>query len=188
MESILTPKDREDFYIRLYFNTKDFERAGLKRAYLDFNRTLKIPENTSAEQRDEKKKKTKDFLRNELLILIKSDISSQEDFDEKHRDICARLIEQWDELTYGQAQKWINMTLKYWLLFGNERISEIEKNAKYFHLPVDSIVQKAFFSKSLPAWSKISSYEDYFWYQKIFREQNPNKIPIVEEFRAFNSN
>jgi len=34
------------------------------------------------------------------------------------------------------------MSLKYWLLFGGDKIANIEKNAKYFHIPIDSIIKE----------------------------------------------
>lgn len=42
---MLTEKQKEEFYIKIYFNKnqdEDFLTTGLKRAYRDFNRTLKI--------------------------------------------------------------------------------------------------------------------------------------------------
>jgi hypothetical protein len=187
MKSILTEQERENFLIRLYFKTdKDFEIAGIKRAYLDFSRTLVLPENCKTEERNAKRAKTELFLRTKLIELIKSSNLTQNEFDKLHKKMCSELISEWNELTFGQAQKWINMSLKYWLLFGESKIPKIEINSKFFHIPIDSIIQERFFNKNLPAWSKIKTYEEYFWYQQDFRERNIGKIPILEEFREFN--
>jgi hypothetical protein len=187
MKSILTEQERENFLIRLYFKTdKDFEIAGIKRAYLDFSRTLVLPENCKTEERSAKRAKTELFLRTKLIELIKSSNLTQNEFDKLHKKMCSELISEWNELTFGQAQKWINMSLKYWLLFGESKIPKIEINSKFFHIPIDSIIQERFFNKNLPAWSKIKTYEEYFWYQQDFRERNIGKIPILEEFREFN--
>ena len=184
---MLTENERESFLIRLYFKTdKNFEDAGIKRAYLDFSRTLEIPENSSKEERDILRKNTQVFLKTELYNLISTEIKSQADFDQKHKQICEKLLNHWNELSFGQSQKWVNMSLKYWLLFGENRIRNIEKNAMFFHIPIDSIIQERFFQKGLAAWSKIDTYEKYFWYQEDFRKRNLNKIPILEEFREFN--
>lgn len=79
------------------------------------------------------------------------------------------------------------MTLKYWLLFGDNRISNIEKNAIYFHIPIDSFVQKDMFGETKPKpWSKINSYTEYMRYQQKHREKNIKTPPIIYEFEFFN--
>lgn len=187
MKSILTERERENFLIRLYFKTdNNFEIAGIKRAFLDFSRTLVLPENCKTEERKSKRYKTELFLKSKLKELINKSIKNQTEFDQLHQELCENLISEWNELKIGQSQKWINMSLKYWLLFGENRIPNIELNSKFFHIPIDSIIQERFFSKNLPAWSKIETYQDYFWYQQDFRKRNIGKIPILEEFREFN--
>lgn len=124
--------------------------------------------------------------------LISLDIKKQEEFDEKHRELCEKLKKEWDELSYGQIQKWINMSLKYWLLFGGDKIANIEKNAKYFHIPIDSIIKEIAFGEKrnqadYKSWSKIENYDEYFEYQDIFRENNKKVEPIVKEFELFNN-
>jgi len=188
MNSQLTNKLKEDFYITLYFNTsKGFENAGLKRAYLDFNRTLRIKDKNQ-ENRNLIQSETQEFLKNELLILIDKAIQSQIEFDKEHKLLCNNLIEQWSELSFGQAQKWINMTLKYWFLLGEDRIKSITKNCAYFHIPIDSYVQKGMFKETNPKpWSKINNYDDYFKYQLIHREKESKNSPLIDEFEFFNS-
>ncbi len=188
MNSKLTSKLKEDFFITLYFNTsKGFENAGLRRAYLDFNRTLKIKDKNQV-NRNIIQSKTQEFLKVELLVLIDKDIQSQVDFDAEHKSLCNKLIEQWTELSFGQAQKWINMTLKYWFLLGEDRIKSITKNCSYFHIPIDSYVQKGMFKESSPKpWSKINNYDDYFKYQLIHREKESKNSPLIDEFIFFNN-
>lgn len=180
----------EEFFIRLYFNLSDkYYKAGAKRAYLDFNRTLSL-NGASQQKRNEDKLDAEDYLISELMQLIETELNNQTEFDKKHRQICESLVQRWPALTIGQSQKWINMTLKYWLAFGENRIKNIEKNYIYFHIPIDSFVindmLKVKLKSNLP-WSKIDKYEDYFSYQENFREINIDKIPIVEELIFFNS-
>jgi hypothetical protein len=80
------------------------------------------------------------------------------------------------------------MTLKYWLLFGDTRIASIEKNAEFFHIPIDSYVLEGMFQDKYPklVWSKITNYDDYFKYQIKHRQSSPNTIPIIDEFIFFN--
>lgn len=178
----------EDFLIRLYFDKKQgFYKAGLKRAYLDFNRTLKNEK--SQTERNLIQKETQNFLESELKNIIETEFKNQTEFDKEHKKLCKNLKTEWNELSIGQAQKWINMTLKYWLVFGDEKINSISKNFKYFHIPIDSYVQKGIFGfwKNPKPWSKIREYEDYFLYQTEFRKRYENEIPIEYEFEFFNN-
>lgn len=185
--SLVSRQTKENFFIRLYFGVvTDFHLAGVKRAYLDFSRTLYL-ENETKLQRETTRKLIELFLIKQLKILIKQDLLNQNEFDILHKRLTLELKNKWNKLSIGQAQKWINMSLKYWLLFGEQRIPYIEKNAKYFHIPIDSIIQKSMFPgiKHI-AWSKMNNYEsDYMKYQNEYRNQS-NEIPILAEFKIFN--
>ncbi|WP_276975854.1 hypothetical protein [Flavobacterium filum] len=185
MNSILTDNLREDFFIRLYFDDREgFHKAGIKRAFLDFSRTLKIQDDNRATL----KANAENFILTQLNKATQTDFNSQEEFDNFHKLSCVKLIETWTELKFGQAQKWINMTLKYWLLLGENRIARIERNAKYFHIPIDSYVQKGMFGEKYPnAWSKIDDYETYMNYQREHRNKKTGNYPIIDEFNFFNS-
>ena len=51
MKSTINNAFKEDFYIKLYFDSSvDFHFKGLKRAYLDFSRTLYKNEETHIER------------------------------------------------------------------------------------------------------------------------------------------
>jgi hypothetical protein len=190
MNDILSIQQKEDFLIRLYFDTsKGFELAAIKRAFLDFSRTLKIV--------DQNRIKLKEKAEKYLLEIVKTDlnhqISHQEEFDEYHKKWCLSLKEIWHEISIGQSQKWINMTLKYWLLFGDSRIKNIELNAKYFHIPIDRYVKNEMFEKkSNKPWSKISEYSEYLEYQIEHRKKQTgnftiiDNFPIIDEFNFFN--
>lgn len=186
MNTFLPLDLRDDFFIRLTFNTSEgFHYAGIKKAYRDFNRTLKIKERALHPIR---RNKCETLLIKELQNVLSKDYETQQNFDEQHRELCDQLVLAWPELTYGQAQKWINMTLKYWLLLGESKIENIEKNAKFFHIPIDRFVQTGMFNQKNPKpWSKISNYADYFEYQKSYRlNSSSSKSPIIDEFEFFN--
>jgi hypothetical protein len=184
MNSILTEQLRQDFFIRLYFDTSNgYEIAGIKRAFLDFSRTLKVKDNRAI-----LKKNAENYLLTEMKSITEREFTSQQSFDNFHKQKCEQLIIVWTELSIGQAQKWINMTLKYWLLFGDNRINGIELNAKYFHIPIDSYVQKGMFNEKSPnAWSKIKDYENYMDYQNKHRVKQTGNYPLIDEFNFFNS-
>jgi hypothetical protein len=181
----LTDNLREDFFIKLYFDTANgFYTAGIKRAFLDFCRTLKVKDGN----RPNLKQSAEKFILAQLTKATKSEFKTQTEFDAFHKISCEKLIETWTELNIGQAQKWINMTLKYWLLLGEKRINGIEKNSKYFHIPIDSYVQKGMFSEKYPdAWSKIANYETYLNYQERHRKKETGNCPIIDEFIFFNN-
>jgi hypothetical protein len=55
--------------------------------------------------------------------LLNDSSLSQETFDNIHKGICDELKRIYGAFgfTYGQAQKWINMTLKYYYLLDKEK-------------------------------------------------------------------
>lgn len=138
------------------------------------------------------------------------------DFDDWHKAKCEEIKEKIngnyetvnnsdekileESFTIGQAQKWVNMTLKYlWLL------DALPKNIceKDLHIPIDSyIIEIAYDNKNKfenalgleekpeESWSKLSKYEDYFKIQKAIRKaiktNATNKtIPIKWESLAW---
>ena len=48
-----------------------------------------------------------------------------------------------------QAQKWINMSMKYLYALGDERVPGISKNYEYFHIPIDNIILNELKSKNI---------------------------------------
>lgn len=101
-------------------------------------------------------------------------------------------------ITNGNAQKWLNMVLKYlWLLGALPNDIKEER----LHTPIDRyILQKlwnlksdgvtcsadAFYYKG-NSWSKISDYDDYFDLQKVIRvmAKQGGKTVIEQENEAW---
>ncbi len=80
-------------------------------------------------------------------------------FDAWHKESCLCLIGKYNDsqingerFSYGNAQKWVNMTLKYLYLLGsidvNIRKIRILDDSDYFHVPIDSYILDAFWEKS----------------------------------------
>ncbi len=101
-------------------------------------------------------------------------------------------------ITNGNAQKWLNMALKYLWLLGALPIDIKEER---LHAPIDSyILQKlwnlkadgvtcsadTFYYKE-NSWSKISDYDDYFNLQKVIRDmaEQGGKTVIEQENEAW---
>lgn len=125
----------------------------------------------------------KDTIYNELTELFKSNNMNQDEFDKFHKLVCDKLINTSSKiLTYGQAQKWINMTLKYVSMFDHVRT---EKTYEFYHVPIDNIILHSTKYKKLGTrWSRISSYDKYFDFQKWFRNNNEG-IPLDVEFNMW---
>ena len=117
------------------------------------------------------------------------------DFDDWHKAKCEEIINfmnnsidksntkilKEENFTIGQAQKWVNMTLKYlWLL--NALPTGVKP--EYVHVPIDSyIIEIAYDNKNKfenalglleekpeKSWSKLSEYETYFKIQEAIRK------------------
>ena len=193
MESTTTVKHLEDFWIRLYLGAKkDLISAVIDRAYLDFNRTqhgfLKV-------KTSENYAKLKEGMVGLIAQLLESQFESQEEFDEWHECKCNYIIDSYDEHTgfkvsFGQAQKWINMSLKYLYALGESRVPNISTNFNYFHIPIDNIIQERLKSLGVKringSWSRLKTYEEYFTYQRTVRDRFPGRVLMDIEFELFN--
>ena len=204
-----------DFLLFSYFGYENMECAQkdkkkcAKRAYLDLARTVKYIYSSSELEKAKKnskeevfKKKRDELIDNictELIKNIENYPNKNDRFDEWHKNECKWIINEMNQknadegrlfvktlFTYGQAQKWVNMTLKYlWLLdLLPDRILPED-----LHVPVDSfILQKLkgtgkFDEKDNEitnsgemyyyngyTWSAIPDYESYNKLQDKIRE------------------
>ena len=114
-----------------------------EKAYLDLCRTIKF--NTeNKDTRKGAKQKICEMLVHEYDILenaVKGSDEKQNAFDCEHKRICEEIINTYSEiseLTYGQAQKWLNMMLKYVLMTAEDLALK-----SYLHIPVDSYIMQA---------------------------------------------
>ncbi len=100
-------------------------------------------------------------------------------FDTWHEDVSRTIKESVPEFSYGQIQKWINMTIKYLFVLRQLGIPDVddyfnESNAEHFHAPLDSYVLKVIHGKDI-IWSKdITEYDQYL---KLVR-----KVSFLEEY------
>ena len=114
-----------------------------KRAYLDLCRTIKF--NTdNQDTRKSAKLKICEMLVHEYGVLenaVKDSDEKQIAFDREHQRICEEIRKTYSkisEFTYGQAQKWLNMMLKYVFM-----MTEDFALKNYLHIPVDSYIMQA---------------------------------------------
>lgn len=193
MTTSLTQTNIEDFWIRCFLNPKvSLKEAAIERAYRDFNRTL---HGIGIKQTKDKQSILKGLIMKIVSELLSQIFNSQNEFDNWHKIKCYELVSAYDDvlkhkLFIGQAQKWINMSFKYLFALGENRVNGISKNYKYFHFPVDNIIQDEFFKHGIKkfklAWSRIDDYSDYLDYQILIREKFHDQIPLDIEFILFN--
>lgn len=194
MKSILDRDDFERFWIRVFLHTSDdFLERCIERAYRDFNRTL---HGIRGHENKEAYSRLSNLVKSIVEEITTTNISNQTDYDSWHKDKCEILVKGFMtelnyELSIGQAQKWINMTLKYLFALGESRVNGISKNYEFFHIPIDNIIQekleKEGIEKLKERWSRIKQYSNYLDYQKKVREHFAGQIPLDVEFKLFNT-
>lgn len=186
------------------------------KAYMDLCRTIRFKTDDS-NIKAKYKAKICDMLVQKYDVLCNavnacsSESEKQEIFDKEHKRICEEIIKTYSEIsefTYGQAQKWLNMMLKYVLL-----IEEDSALKSYLHIPVDSYIMLTVGSDNLKLkhclklecvpkksgtvgkysesgskpWSKWN-YEEYIAFQNCIREaisESSYSSPIEWENEAW---
>jgi hypothetical protein len=183
--------NQRDFLYRLYFGTgADVLERIVRRAYQDFSRTMhgigKCPNAQGIASRQ---------LRHEISLLPGNRAAAtQEGFDIWHETTCRALCSSYAQLGYhqffiGQAQKWVNMTLKYVFVFSETRLPGYSSFYRLCHVPIDNILLRAPEFEALAtftgAWSRINDYEAYLSFQKAVRQRFPASAPLAVEFQAW---
>lgn len=192
-----TQVEQDEFLFRLYFGSdKDDLTRCIWRAYLDLCRTVHgIAKHPSIYAGAETE------LRKAIANLPRyfGQLINQDKFDDWHREQCDKLIGLYknggyaengnDRFTHGQAQKWINMTLKYVFVFGEDRLPGYQQLYGYCHVPIDNIIidrLKAKCSDVPPLegapWSRLEKYDTYLTFQRWVRDRFPGSAPLAVEF------
>jgi len=184
-------EDQAEFVLRLYFGGGDDKlRLAIRRAYQDFNRTVHgIGKYADARLIAD------DFMYGAIAKLaMQQDDVNQALFDAWHektaKDLCAIYLAAGYKAFYiGQAQKWINMALKYVYVFGESCLPGFSKFFPYCHVPIDNIILEKEVFKDLRsfncAWSRISDYGEYLAFQLSVRRKFPDSSPLAVEFWAW---
>lgn len=158
---------------------EDLIELAMTKAYRDLMRTIR--NFATNENNNRIKIEARKCIKGYIYYVINSNINSQKEFDQKHQEACTKLIEKFEDqyFTIGQAQKWINMTLKYLHLL---EYDGIEKIYEFCHIPVDNYILNITNYKISKPWSKLNNYDEYLEYQKWFRNEYKNEIPLDAEF------
>lgn len=183
-------KDILDFLKAIYFGDfTDPLKAASSRAYRDMNRTIRfngLPDATRLALRE----KVNDVFDSELSKLKSDSITSQDVFDAWHRKVSDEIkklyLDEEVKLTYGHAQKWINMTIKYLYMLEADTFDDI---FEFLHIPLDNYVfdiakDSLGITRPKVAWSNWDNYEkQYLQYQNMIREKITTELPLRWEFR-----
>ena len=174
-----------DFLKMLYFGVTDnpFEAAS-RSAYTDMCRTIRF----NGKNGDELRKTVDGLLEDRIPDLVA--VNGSEEFTKWHHSICDEIVSLYEaegiEFYVGQAQKWVNMTLKYLYVLVPD---VVEPFYRFLHIPLDNyimdIAKKQYGIPSLTcAWSRISNYQDYLDYEEMLMEVI-DEVPLDWEFRKW---
>jgi hypothetical protein len=187
-----TAADQYEYLLRVYFGSNpDRLFCCISRAYRDMNRTLRgFSKTTESEKvRTQGSGIVRSFLMS--LTAAKDTTLIQASFDTNHAATCRQLCEMfagagYGEFRVGQAQKWINMALKYVFVFGEERLPGYSRCYWLAHIPLDNIILERLRPLGAPhlttSWSRVSSYEEYMAIQKWVRITFSDSAPLAVEF------
>lgn len=185
-----------DFLLFSYFGFDSTDSEPFKkvkaahRAYLDLARTVKYRfsmnnSSNSDKYEAENFKKHKKELINSICNKIYDFQSYNDNFEEWHKKTCewiceemnnSNLLKENEAFTYGQAQKWVNMTLKYlWML--NLLPKEIKEES--LHVPIDGYILEKL--KELKVDKITGSNETYYYNRKVWSAINENDYLTLEE-------
>ncbi|SKA62802.1 hypothetical protein SAMN02745111_00704 [Eubacterium uniforme] len=173
-----------NFLICCYFGqSENLGRVAVDRAYIDMaSHTLKFND----EFKDERWK----CRYNASVVLLDGLKNCNKDFKEWHSSMVnalkmeynGKLLTDNKTLTEGQAQKWINMSIKYLYVFSvvlgknDERLKDFTEllsiSVENYNMPIDSYILKEKGYKNI-SWSKLNENE----YKKIISEiEGANKF------------
>lgn len=189
-EQVSVDKDILDSLRVFYFgaNNDPFKAASF-RAYRDFNRTLRL-ENIEVDVRLKLRNEVTDIIRQRITKLSEEIDVTQESFDKWHQETCDMIREPYEkvgiEFSWGQAQKWINMTIKYLYVIGSCSFDGI---FQFCHVPVDNYVihiakQELKLTAPKYNWSKWT-YSQYVDYQGKLRSRIHNLSPLRWELKSW---
>lgn len=195
-ELVSIDKDVLDFYKRILFGSySDPFEAACFRAYRDFNRTLHLSEAgiDDADMRISLRQRVTSIIRESVAELLDSKCKSQDEFDKWHKKTTEKIRDWYRkkevDFTYGHAQKWLNMALKYLYTLGACDFKEL---TRFFHPPLDNYILQAAkkmlgINKPHDAWSTWDDYSDYLNYQKQLRDKIDGQSLFRWEFHTWNS-
>ena len=182
-----------DFLKAVIFGSNtDLFTSASDRAYRDISRTLHM-DGIDMKTREQLRLKATDRLRTGIDMIKQAKPHNQRDYDEWHEKTCYDIrgiyISAHVSLTFGQVQKWVNMTLKYLYSLGDRAF---DGYLDYLHVPLDDhtfVIAKRNLRIPRPkeAWSRWDDYSnDYMKYQRELRARISGCSPFQWEMVSWN--
>jgi hypothetical protein len=155
------------------------------------NRTMReFRKFRTAEDREELHARTSGVVQ-AFLTSLRDALLDQTLFDARHKATCLDLCSIYADAGFGkfqigQAQKWLNMALKYVFVFGEDRLPGYSQVFGLAHVPLDNIILERLRPRGMPrlstVWSRVSSYEEYMRVQLWVRSEFGGSAPMAVEF------
>ena len=187
------------FYkVCLFGNKEDDYIAAASRAYRDLCRTIRFKNKEDKKGIEECRAIVEHLIAHEIKNCLPD--ANQEAYNKFHLELCDKIKEVYRDrytITYGQAQKWVNMTMKYLCVLseGNftGKFEWLSRFYPYLHVPIDSIILYKIVEARFPninldknlSWSKIDKYEFYLEIQKNLRKSLTAMSPMDWEFEVW---
>lgn len=172
------------FLAELYFGSLDDPLAAcVRRAYRDLSRT--VHGMGRLEQRQVIRDQAHEVLMQQLRDLssrsesICNDHVGTSSFDDWHEQVCLAVMSTFERhgqpFYVGQAQKWINMSLKYIYALGADHLSGFASCYACAHAPLDRILLGELEAYGLTpldeSWSRLKDYGRYLSIQQWMRHR-----------------
>jgi hypothetical protein len=191
---VVSAGDWDDFVAICYFGRDgDWLDRCMWRAYLDMNRTLHGMSNLG-ESRSDWQTAMLGVLRSRLTMLLGEHTWTQASFDTWHHALVDTLkrisLEHgFSSLSVGQAQKWINMSIKYAIALGERRAPGFYRIYDVAHVALDNVVLGHLEEGGMPAlncaWSRLNDYARYMECQHWVRDRFRDECPLEVEYRLW---
>jgi len=179
--------DRYAFLMYVLFGSeKNPYIASSKTAYRDLCRTLRL----TPEGGEKYRMHIDLMLERRVRDILSRENVGQRAYDAWHHAVCDEIVSHYTEnkvvFTIGQAQKWLNMVMKYLYIRGD---TDIERVLPWLHAPLDQYVFRAadkelHIKHPCAAWSKLDDYGIYLAYQKQVHSA-AKKPPLLWEIEAW---
>jgi len=165
------------------------------RAYRDFSRTAAGI--TADEHGKERKRLAHEMVEQFVREALAKDWTEQA-FDNWHMRACASIVRHYSKNAFpsfsiGQAQKWLNMSIKYILSLIEADLYELPRPSNLWtvaHAPLDDFILTATGAyggvRQCYPWSRIVDYPLYMSVQSWIRSRYPAASALDAEFHIYN--
>ena len=193
VQHVVSASDWNDFVAVCYFGHEgEWLDRCIRRAYLDMNRTLHGLGKLGEGHLDWKTAML-NVLRDRLTMLPDEHVWTQASFDAWHHESVDMLIAVSTEhkfaVSVGQAQKWINMSVKYAIALGERRVPGFFRVYDVAHVALDNIVLERLTELGMSplgcAWSRLDDYTQYMECQQWLRDRFRDECLLEVEYRLW---